>query len=119
MLVPIKRVVAAFRAVSYINIRPSVAIKIHDGDGSSHGGYFGHDVIQLVIERGALMNEIHSGGVGNFLKIKTMARQCCLQVEPGFGDPSPDSYSLYKQRARDHGRKKYRQHYSCYWSAFH
>ena len=113
VLVAIKRVVAAFRAVGHINIRPSVAIEIHNRDRSSHGGHFRHDVIQLVIERGTLVNEIHSGGVRNLLEVKTMPLQCRLQIEPGLGDLSPGSHSLDKERAHHHGHKKYRQNYSC------
>ncbi len=84
-MVAIQGVVAAFGAVGYINIGPAVAIEIDDGDGSAHGSYIGHDVIELVIEVGSLVNKIHASGVRDFLEIKTVAGQSGLQIERGFG----------------------------------
>jgi len=53
-------------------------VEIRNRHRSAHGRNLRHDVIQLVVECGALMNKINACRMGNFFEIKTVAASAAL-----------------------------------------
>jgi hypothetical protein len=59
------------------------------------------------------MDKINSGGARNFLEIKPVTRDGCLQIEPGLCDGPAGGKSLDCERRDHQTREDDRQNDSC------
>ena len=103
----VKGILASLAAVGDVDIGPAVAIEIHDGHRCAHGRDLRHDVIQLVVERWALMNEVDAGRVGDFLEIKAMTGQRRFSIQLRVAGFRRADQRLNDQRAEHQTKENY------------
>ena len=78
----IEVVLAAFRAVGDINVRPAVFVEVGDGHGRPHRGDLRHDGCQDRVEDGGLVREVNPALVGDLLQREAVAPERVGACDP-------------------------------------